>query len=138
MIKRDLRNTHAIESSCRDTPPCTNMALKLPWFFYLLMEKPLGCYFQFWPYYYQAAQCNQKARIPVSSRWQVRSEKAKKRISININHSYHQHSSPYASLNWSKNKARFSFNQPNKKRWGVKLVDVKHLSRKAFLSWHYH
>ena len=35
-----------------------------------------------------------------------------KKIIINTNHSYHQHSSPCASLNWSKNKTRFKFNQP--------------------------
>ena len=40
---------------------------------------------------------------------------SQKRITINNSHSYHQHSSPYASLNWPKNKARFSFNQPNRK-----------------------
>ena len=44
------------------------MALKLPWYFYLLMEKPLGCYFQVQSPYYQAAQCNQKTPIPVFSR----------------------------------------------------------------------
>ena len=42
------------------------------------MEKPLGRYFQVWSPYYQVTQCNQKAPIPVSSRWQVRPEKAKK------------------------------------------------------------
>ena len=31
-----------------------------------------------------------------------------KRISTNTNHSYHQHSSPYAGLYWSYNKIRFS------------------------------
>ena len=36
--------------------------------------------------------------------------KSQKRISINTNHSYHQRSSPWASLNWSNNKIRFSFN----------------------------
>ena len=40
-----------------------------------------------------------------------------KRISISTNYSYHQRSSPYASLNWSNNKMRFSFNQRNRKRW---------------------
>ena len=54
------------------------MALKLYWYFYLLMEKPLGRYFQVRSPYYQAAQCNQKTPIPVFSRWQVRSEKAEK------------------------------------------------------------
>ena len=43
----------------------------------------------------------------------------KKRISINTNHSYHQRSFPWAGLNWSNNKIRFSFNQPNRKRWGA-------------------
>ena len=54
-----------------------SMELKLPWCFYLLMEKPLGCYFQVRSPYYQAAQHNQKTPIHVSSRRQVRSEKAK-------------------------------------------------------------
>ena len=57
---------------------------------------------------------------------------SQKRISINTNHGYNQHSSPQASLNRSNNKARFSFNQPNRKRWYAKLVDVKHLLHKAF------
>ena len=55
-----------------------DMALKLSQYFYLLMEKPLGRYFQVRSPYYQAAKCNQKTSIPVSSRWQVRSNKAKK------------------------------------------------------------
>ena len=40
---------------------------KLPQYFYLLMEKPLSCYFQVWCPYYQVARCNQKTPIPVSS-----------------------------------------------------------------------
>ena len=78
MTPRDLRNIHTTGNSCRDALPCVNMALKLPRYFYLLMEKPLGRYFQVRSPYYQAAQCNQKTLIPVSSRRQVRSEKAKK------------------------------------------------------------
>ena len=58
MTPRDLRNTHTTMNSCRDTLPCGNMALKLPLYFYLLMEKPLGHYFQIQSPYYQAAQCN--------------------------------------------------------------------------------
>ena len=131
MTPRDLRNIHTTGNSCKDTLLCTGMALKLLWYFHLLMGKPLGCYFQIWSPYYQVAQCNEKTLIPVSSKWQVRSEKAKKRISINTNHSYHQHSSPQTSLNWSNNQARFSFNQPNRKRCGAKLVDVKHLPHKV-------
>ena len=78
MTPRNLRNIHTIGNSCRDALPCSNMALKLPQYFYLLMEKPLGRYFQVRSPCYQAAQCNQKTLIPVSSRQQVRSEKAKK------------------------------------------------------------
>ena len=86
----NLRNIHTTGNSCRDALPCANMALKLSQYFYLLIEKPLGRYFQVQSLYYQPAQCNQKTPIPISSRWQVRYEKAKKRISINTNHSYHQ------------------------------------------------
>ena len=39
----------------------------------------VGRYFQVRSPYYQAAQYNQKTPIPVSSRWQVRSEKRKNR-----------------------------------------------------------
>ena len=35
--------------------------------------------------------------------------------------------------NEGNNKTRFDFNQPNRKRSGEKLVDVKHLPQKAFL-----
>ena len=128
MTPRNLRNIHTTRNSCRDALPCANMALKLPRYFYLLMEKPLGRYFQVQSPYYQAAQCNQKTPIPISSRWQVRSNKTK--TSINTNHSCHH--------SWSNNKVRFSFNKPNRKRWGVKLVDVvNYLPHKVFL-WHHH
>ena len=75
---------HTTGCSCRDALPCANMTLKLPLYFYLLMEKPLGRYFQVRSPYYQAAQYNQKTPIPVSSRWQIRSGKSKKRISITL------------------------------------------------------
>ena len=45
MTLRNLRNIHTTGSSCRDALPCGKMALKLPPYFYLLMEKPFGCYF---------------------------------------------------------------------------------------------
>ena len=62
-----------------------------------------------------------------------------KRVSINTNRSHHQRSSPLASLNCSNNKVRFSFNQPNRKRWAAELVEViKHLPHKVFLSWYHH
>ena len=54
MAPRDLRNIHTTRNSCRDALPCANMALKLPWYFYLLMEKPLCCYIQVRCPYYQA------------------------------------------------------------------------------------
>ena len=74
MTRRDLRNIHTTRNSCRDA----NMTLKLTQYFYLLMGKPLGCYFEVQSPYNHTAQCNQKTPIPVSSRWQVRSEGAKK------------------------------------------------------------
>ena len=45
MTPRDLGNIHTTGNSCRDALPYVNKALKLPWYFDLLMEKPLGCYF---------------------------------------------------------------------------------------------
>ena len=47
MTPRDLRNIHVTGNSCRDAIPCVNMALKLPKYFYLLMEKSLGHYSKF-------------------------------------------------------------------------------------------
>ena len=134
MTPRDLRNIHTTGNSCRDALPCANMALKLPRYFYLLMEKPLGRYFQVRSPYYQAAQWNHKALIPVSSRRQVRSEKAKKgQASTLITSTTSVHLPKPVSTDLTI-KPEFSFNQPNRKRWGAKLVDVKHLPHKAFFS----
>ena len=64
---------------------------------------------------------------------------SQKRKSINTIHNYHQHSSPQSSMDWSINKVRFSFNQPIRKRWGARLVDVvKHLPHKIFFIRHHH
>ena len=49
-------------------PSMRNIALKLISVFYLLIEKPLGCYFQVLSPYYRAAICNQKTPICVSLR----------------------------------------------------------------------
>ena len=68
MIPRCLRNIHTTGNSCRVALPCANMALKLSQYFYLLMEKSLGRYFQVGSPHYQAGQCNQKTPILVSSR----------------------------------------------------------------------
>ena len=54
---QDLMNIHPSRNSHRDTFPCMT-ALKLPLYFYLLMEKPLGYYFQVWsPYYRNTYSC---------------------------------------------------------------------------------
>ena len=53
---------------------------------------------------------------------------SQKRVSIKSNHSYHQ-----------RPEAVSNFNQPNRKRWGVRLVNiVKQLPQKVFLLWHHH
>ena len=62
MTPRDLRNIHTTENSCRDNF-MSDVALKLSRYFYLLMEKPHGCYLQVWCPYYQAAQCNHKTLV---------------------------------------------------------------------------
>ena len=64
MTPRDLRSTYITINSYRDTFMC-NMGLKLPKYFYLLMEKPLDNYFQVQSPYYEAAECNQKKHIPL-------------------------------------------------------------------------
>ena len=51
MTSNDLRNVHITRNSCKDALLCVNMELKLPWYFYLLMEKPLSHYFQVWSSY---------------------------------------------------------------------------------------
>ena len=60
MTHCDLRDIHTTGNSFRDALPCANMALKVPRYFYLLMEKPLGRNYQVRSLYYKAAQCNQK------------------------------------------------------------------------------
>ena len=135
MKPKDLRYIHTTKNSCRDSLPWTNMSLKLPQYFYLLMGTFFGCYFQVRSPYYQETLCKQNTYSSiVKVKFQV--WESQTRRNINTNHSYHQHSSSLASLNWSKNKVRFSFNQPNWKRWSTRLVDViKHLPHKAFLLW---
>ena len=39
MTPRNLRNIRTTASSCRDALPSANMAMKLPQYFYLLMEE---------------------------------------------------------------------------------------------------
>ena len=47
MTSSDLRNIRTTGNSCRHALPCAKIALKLPQYFYLLMEKPsAGWYFQ--------------------------------------------------------------------------------------------
>ena len=64
MTPKDLRNI--LGTSSRNTLPLVNMAPKLPYYFHLLMKKPLGCYFRVQSPYYQVAQYDQKTPIPVS------------------------------------------------------------------------
>ena len=80
MTPRDLRNIHTTGNSCRDALPYANMPLKLPPYFYLMMEKPHGHYFQVQSPYYQAAQCNQKMPkpYPEGDRSDMRKPKKKK------------------------------------------------------------
>ena len=129
MTPRYLKNIHTARSSCRDAFPCSNVALKLPQCFYLLMEKALVHYFKFGllTIRWHSAIRKHLFLYPQGDRSGLRKPKKDKH-----QHSYHQHSSPKISLNWSNNKARFSFNQPNRKRWGAKLVDIKYLPHKAF------
>ena len=132
MTPRGLRKIQT-RNSCRDALLYANMTPKPLQYFYLLIEKPLGRFFQVWSPYYLVAQCNQKTLIFVSSRWQVGSEKAKKggtSILITATASVHV---PQPVSSWSNNKVRFSFNQPIRKRWGAKLVYVvKYLLQKVF------
>ena len=62
MVASDLRNILTTRNSCRDGLSCLNMALKLPEYFYLLIKKPLGHYFQVWSHFYQGA--TGKHRLP--------------------------------------------------------------------------
>ena len=43
MTSRDFRNIHTTSNNSRNAISFLNMPLKLPQYFYLLMEKPLGC-----------------------------------------------------------------------------------------------
>ena len=110
-----------------------NMVLKLWWYFYLVMEKTLG----------RLLLPNSVSLLSCGT-WQPESTDSsihkmtgqfwerQKRISINTNHSYYQCSLPWVSPSWSNDKIRFNFNQPHRRRWGVRLVDViKHLLHKA-------
>ena len=131
MTPRDLWNIDTTVNSCSE------MALKLPWYFTCWWRSLLVATLSSVPL---LSGRTVQPEITYSRILKVRSglRKPKKRISISTNHSYYQRSSPSASLNLSNNKARISFNKPNTKRWGTKLVDVKHLPQKAFLSWHHH
>ena len=71
----DLGNNHSTRNSCRDTLPCTtcHYLVLLPadgeasWSLFPSLVSLLS-----------GGTCKQKTPIPVSSRWQVSSEKAKK------------------------------------------------------------
>ena len=83
MTPRDLWNIHTSVKKQQGLMSMHDMVLKLPWYFYLLMEKPLlGCYYQVQCLYYQLVQCNQTTPIPVIVK--VRSKKANKRTALTI------------------------------------------------------
>ena len=71
-----------------------DIALKLPQYFYLMMEKTFGCYFHVQSPYYQETQCNKKHLFlhPQGDRSGLK--KPKKSISIDIKYSYHHYYSP--------------------------------------------
>ena len=144
MTPRDLRNIHTTRTSIRDTFPC------MTWKFKTSMPKTTPVFLRVDG---EACWSLLPSSVSVLSGGTVQPEntcscilkvtghvwESQKRISINTNHSYHQCSSPLASLDWSSNKIRFSFNQPNRKRWRVRLVDIiNHLPLKVFLLWKHH
>ena len=123
MTLRDPRNIYTTKNSCKDALPCANMALKLHRHFYLFLVVTSKLSLL------TIRRCSKTRKhlfqYPQGDRSGLRTPK--KRISINTNHSYHQRSSPSASINWCNNKARFIFNQLYRKRWCAKLVTVKRL-----------
>ena len=101
------------------------MALKLPKYFYLLMEKSLGCHFQVKSPYYKLAQCNQKTWTPVSSRWKVRSKKVIKGwASTRITATTSAHLPKPASTDLTI-KSDSALTNPTEK-WGVKFRFMSH------------
>ena len=86
-------------------------------------------------FYYQGSIVQPETPITVSSRWQVMSEKQKKRISKNtVTTCIHLHKSVSTGQLF-----RCSFNQTNSKRWSARMVDViKHLPHKIILFEHHH
>ena len=82
-------------------------------------------------------QCNQKTPISVSSRWQVKLEKAK----MGKDQYWLQLPSAFVSLTQSQLIwcFRFIFNQLNRKRLGARLANViKYLAHKALSLWHHY
>ena len=117
------RNKWLPGNSCRDTLPCATWH----WNYHGIFR-----YFQVWSSLLSGGTVQPKNTYSCILKKTGQVWESQKRISINTNYTYHKHSSPYAGLNWSDNKIRFSFNQPNRKRSGAKLVDViKHLPHKV-------
>ena len=77
MTPRDLRNIHTTGNNCKDALPHEHDTKTTPAFLPADGEASWSLLPSSSPYY-QVAQCNQKTPIPVSSRLQVRPEKAKK------------------------------------------------------------
>ena len=118
---RELRNIHITEITV-GTHFHAQHGFKLPHYFYLLMEKPLGSYFQFRSPYYKGEQCNQKNLFfYLKDGWSgLRRPKKNKHL--------HQSKLTTAFISLSQSQLtqrfRFSSNQPNRKRQCAKLVYV--------------
>ena len=77
MIPRNLRNICTTRNNCRDALPCGNIALKLPPIFTCWWRSLLVATSKFGLLTIRQYGATRKHQT-VSSRWQVRSEKAKK------------------------------------------------------------
>ena len=137
MTPRELGNIYNTGKSRRGILPCATWTLNYQsiftcWWKSLLVAISKFSLLTIWR---QSATRKHLLMYPQGDRSGLSKPKTK---SIKTNRSYHQRSSPKASLNWSNNNIRFSFNQPNWKRWGVNLFDViKHLPHTVFLFWHH-
>ena len=116
MTPRDLRNIHTTRNSCRDTFPCATWHWSIPVFlpadgeaFWSLLPSSVSLLSGGTVQPENTYSCILKVTGQV---WE-----SQKRISINTNHRYHKHSFPEVSLSWPNDKNKFSFNQPDRKRW---------------------
>ena len=122
MTPRDLRNIHTTRSSCREALPCANMALRLPCYFHLLMEKPLGRYFSLLTIRRHSATRKHLFPDPQGDRPGLRKPK-KATTTVHL---------PKPVSTKVTIKPDSILTNLTGKDGGAKLVIVKHLSHKAF------